>query len=139
MRRAMPPAKPASRNRLLNLRISGANIAAGELKYFLELPGLQSLSIQGGRIAPGEIDRMVACRSRSLTDLTIELDEASLSGLKPAAFVGLTNLKNLRLLIPKGLMNSNSRACKSIVSSLQSAYPGLVVHTTTVEYELSGF
>lgn len=132
-------AKPASRNRLVKLDIDGANIAAGELKYFLELPGLQSLSIRGGRIAPGEIDRMVACRSRSLTDLTIELDEASLSGLKPAAFVGLTNLKNLRLLIPKRLMNSNSRACKSIVSSLQSAYPGLRVHTTTVEYELSGF
>lgn len=120
-------AKPVSRNRLVNLYISGANIAAGELKYFLELPGLQSLSIVDGKIVPGEIDRMAACRSRSLTALTIEFDAASLSCLKPNSIAGLTNLKELRLLFPKKLMDSDPADCISIVSSFRSAYPGLRV------------
>ena len=126
-------AKPVSRNRLVNLYISGANIAAGELKYFLELPGLQSLSIVDGKIVPGEIDRMVACRSRSLTELTIQFDEASLSCLKPASIAGLTNLKDLRLLFPRGLMDTAPRACMSIVPSLTSAYPGLRVRFQIVQ------
>ena len=126
-------AKPASRNRLVNLHISGANIAAGELKYFLELPGLQSLSIVDGKIVPGEIDRMVACRSRSLTDLAIQFDETSLPYFKPASIAGLTNLKDLRVLFSKRLWDSDPHACLFIVSSLRSEYPGLRVRYQTVQ------
>ncbi|HNA73558.1 MAG TPA: hypothetical protein PKW73_09475, partial [Candidatus Obscuribacter sp.] len=121
------------RNRLVNLHISGANIAAGELKSFLELPGLRSLTIVGGRIAAGEIDRMVACRSSSLTYLNIEFDETSLPYFKPASIAGLTNLKDLRLLFSKRLWDSDPHACLFIVSSLRSEYPGLRVRYQTVQ------
>lgn len=126
-------AKPASRNKLATLLISGSVNTAGDLKYFLELPGLRSLTIVGGRIAAGEIDRMVACRSSSLTYLNIEFDETSLPYFKPASIAGLTNLKDLRLLFSKRLWDSDPHACLSIVSSLRSAYPGLRVSYQTVQ------